>query len=193
MSVVGWKSSLLQSLDTNRSLVYARYFQIATLRPNGVPANRTVVFRGFLGESDSITFITDSRSKKVEEIAHNPFGEICWYFPNSREQYRISGELKVIDESYDNEDLVRARQNTWRSISENARKQFLWPHPGLPREPNDEDKYDPPALPQNSNVVHDFCLVVMEPQDVDHVLLFTNQRFQYSKEQGIWKQLEINP
>lgn len=30
---------------------YAKYFQIATVKPNGRPANRTVVFRGFLGKN----------------------------------------------------------------------------------------------------------------------------------------------
>jgi hypothetical protein len=40
-----WRALLQRSLDKNRSLAYARYLQLATVRPDGRPANRTVVFR----------------------------------------------------------------------------------------------------------------------------------------------------
>jgi len=30
---------------------YAKYFQLATVKPDGKPANRTVVYRGFRGPS----------------------------------------------------------------------------------------------------------------------------------------------
>lgn len=52
--------------------------------------------RGFLADSDVLTFVTDRRSRKVAEVAANPAAEVCWYFPTSREQYRIAGELKVV-------------------------------------------------------------------------------------------------
>ena len=65
-----------------------RYVQIATVREDGRPANRTVVFRGFLWETEKLTFVTDSRSCKVQEVAKNPWCELAWYFPDSREQYR---------------------------------------------------------------------------------------------------------
>lgn len=62
--------------------------QLATVRANGRPANRTVVFRGFLWDTERLTFVTDTRSGKVAEVAANPYCELAWYFPNSREQYR---------------------------------------------------------------------------------------------------------
>lgn len=40
--------------------------------------------------------VTDLRSNKVEEIRANGAGEFAWYFPESREQFRIAGELTVI-------------------------------------------------------------------------------------------------
>eukprot|EP01023_Acetabularia_acetabulum_P014193 TRINITY_DN1696_c0_g1_i2.p1 TRINITY_DN1696_c0_g1~~TRINITY_DN1696_c0_g1_i2.p1 ORF type:complete len:214 (+),score=20.65 TRINITY_DN1696_c0_g1_i2:62-643(+) len=193
MSQVGWKASILLSLETNRSLVYSKYIQLATIKTNGRPANRTIVFRGFLGETDNLTFTTDTRSNKVVEIAANPFGEICWYFPNSREQYRISGTLKVIDQQYGNQDMMKARTSMWRNMSSGARQQFLWPQPGLPRELDDHEKYNPMAPSTDSEPSDNFCLVVMEPQDVDHILLLPNQRFLYWKEENEWKQSEVNP
>jgi pyridoxamine 5'-phosphate oxidase len=47
MTLAPWRSALARALHRNRALVYARYFQLATVRADGRPANRTVVFRGF--------------------------------------------------------------------------------------------------------------------------------------------------
>ena len=106
----------------------------ATVRPDGRPANRSVVFRhggvllcfpsvgacltparaqglpGRHGAADvcdgraqqqgtaseqrarhvcqSLTPLT---APQVLEIAHCPLAEVCWYFPITREQYRLSG------------------------------------------------------------------------------------------------------
>lgn len=60
-----WRSALLKSLDLNKELKYSTFFQLATVRPNGKPANRTMVYRGFVGESTKLTFTTDSRSVKT--------------------------------------------------------------------------------------------------------------------------------
>ncbi|KAI5054742.1 hypothetical protein GOP47_0029887 [Adiantum capillus-veneris] len=57
-------------------LQHSSYFQLATVRRDGRPANRTVVFRGFVEESNILQFTTDYRSNKIEEILHNPRGEV---------------------------------------------------------------------------------------------------------------------
>ena len=41
-------------------------YQLATIRPDGRPANRTVVHRGFLGESDRLLSISDTRRAAPE-------------------------------------------------------------------------------------------------------------------------------
>eukprot|EP00958_Prasinococcus_capsulatus_P003930 scaffold362_cov304-Prasinococcus_capsulatus_cf.AAC.1 len=118
----------------------AKYLQLATVRPDGTPANRTVVFRGFYrrrnpenkGEllpTSTLQFITDVRSEKIEQvglrvriideavcvsacprlavsegaamhecyqIAKSDVAEACWYFLDTREQFRITGTLQVI-------------------------------------------------------------------------------------------------
>eukprot|EP00955_Chlamydomonas_euryale_P030271 319010-Chlamydomonas_euryale.AAC.5 len=33
---------------------------------------------------------------QLKEVATNPAAELCWYFPESREQYRISGDLHIV-------------------------------------------------------------------------------------------------
>lgn len=44
-ATASWKARLQGALAKNRSLANARYVQLATVRPDGRPANRTVVFR----------------------------------------------------------------------------------------------------------------------------------------------------
>ncbi|MCA1991428.1 MAG: pyridoxamine 5'-phosphate oxidase family protein, partial [Coleofasciculus sp. S288] len=92
MSLAPWRSLLASALHKNRSLPYARYFQLATIRADGRPANRTVVFRGFLDSTNQLKIITDTRSQKAEQIDHQPWGEVCWYFPKTREQFRLLGQ-----------------------------------------------------------------------------------------------------
>lgn len=77
-----WVAMLNKSLTKNRRLAYARYLQLSTVRENGRPACRTVVFRGFAkGSTSSIKIITDTRSEKIEQLRRNPWVEACWYFP----------------------------------------------------------------------------------------------------------------
>ncbi|NET50524.1 MAG: pyridoxamine 5'-phosphate oxidase, partial [Merismopedia sp. SIO2A8] len=97
-----WRSPLARALHRNRSLPNARYVQLATVRPDGTPANRTVVFRGFVAGRDELQMVSDRRSEKVHHIQHqerhhkSAMGEICWYFPKTREQFRLLGPLKLI-------------------------------------------------------------------------------------------------
>ena len=55
-----WRQALAASLKKNKE-VYDKWYQLATIRANGRPANRTVVHRGFLEDTDQLLFISDSR------------------------------------------------------------------------------------------------------------------------------------
>jgi hypothetical protein len=72
-----WRSLFARAIHKNRSLTYSRYLQLATLRADDCPANRTVVFRGFLGDKDQLKMITDPRSAKAEQIQQQAWGEAC--------------------------------------------------------------------------------------------------------------------
>ena len=61
---------------------------MATVRGDGRPACRTVVFRGFVEKSEQLTFVTDARSEKVGELGRQAACELCWYLPGTREQFR---------------------------------------------------------------------------------------------------------
>ncbi|HEY9852356.1 MAG TPA: Npun_F5749 family FMN-dependent PPOX-type flavoprotein [Leptolyngbyaceae cyanobacterium] len=193
MSIAPWRSHLAGALHRNRSLVYSRYLQLATVRVDGRPANRTVVFRGFLEDSDRLKFVTDARSEKVEQIAYQPWGEACWYFPNTREQFRILGKLTLVGENYPDPQLQKARQVSWQELSDAASLQFAWPHPGEVRA---DAKAFQPSPPDPIQPLSDFCLLLLEPLRVDILELRgepQNRSLYEVDDSGSWSTKAINP
>ncbi|WP_299412312.1 Npun_F5749 family FMN-dependent PPOX-type flavoprotein [Acaryochloris sp. IP29b_bin.148] len=188
-----WRSALSRALHRNRALVYARYTQLATVQANHRPANRTVVFRGFLADSNTLKFVTDRRSKKVEQIAENPWGELCWYFPKTREQFRISGKLRVVAATEEDSDLLRLREGAWLALSEGARSQFAWSPPGHPKNRSEVVAQESTDL---SIPLEAFCLLLLTPQDVDHLELREqpHHRCRYTlQSDDTWQQQTLNP
>lgn len=192
MGLAPWRSPLARALHRNRSLVYARYLQLATVQPNGHPANRTVVFRGFLDDPDQLQFVTDARSEKAVHIDHQPWGEACWYLPNTREQFRLAGSLILVSDTHPDPVLQKARQRSWQELSDAARSQFTWPHPGKPRS---DDGFDAP-LPDSIAPLSHFCLLLLHPYQVDHLELRGNpqNRYLYRLNEALeWSIETINP
>ncbi|MBW4565539.1 MAG: pyridoxamine 5'-phosphate oxidase family protein [Mojavia pulchra JT2-VF2] len=195
MSLAPWRSAIARALHQNRSLVYARYLQLATVQANGRPANRTVVFRGFLEDTNQLKFITDIRSEKAHQIKQHPWAEVCWYFPNTREQFRINGCLSLLSEDDSQIELEQVRITTWQDLSDAARLQFAWPHPGKPRTEQEQAAFEPPP-PNPSQPLPNFCLLLLDPVQVDHLELRgqPQNRWLYSRDdQQGWSSQEINP
>jgi len=193
MSLALWRSPLARALHRNRSLAYARYLQLATVRADGRPANRTVVFRGFLENTNQLKFITDIRSQKAEEINLYPWGEICWYFPKTREQFRIAGKLVLVVAEYPDAELCIARRTAWQELSEAARSQFAWPEPGADKA--DASAFDC-ASPDAIEPVPNFCLLLLEPETVDLLELRgePQNRSLYGRDgEGNWFVRSVNP
>lgn len=192
MPLAPWRSPLARALHRNRALVYARYLQLATVEANGRPANRTLVFRGFLDETNQLKFITDARSQKAGQIARSPWGEVCWYFPKTREQFRLAGLLTIVGPDHSESALLKSRQATWQELSDAARAQFAWAFPGEPRI-DDADFAGSP--PDQTAPLTNFCLLLLEPEAVDHLELKGNpqDRSRYTLQAGVWLTQAINP
>ncbi|MBW4481918.1 MAG: pyridoxamine 5'-phosphate oxidase family protein [Tildeniella torsiva UHER 1998/13D] len=186
-----WRSALARALHRNRSRPYSRYFQLATVTPMGRPANRTVVFRSWLPNSNTLTLITDQRSTKVADIAAHPWAEACWYFTDTREQFRLAGSIQVVTVEA-NPALLQARQNSWEALSDNARQQFYWPHPAQPR--TAEADFSPKEI--QATPAAEFCLVLLEPDQVDHLELRgepQNRTLYDQQPDGTWQVRSVNP
>ncbi|MEB3359251.1 MAG: Npun_F5749 family FMN-dependent PPOX-type flavoprotein [Synechococcales bacterium] len=193
MSLAPWRTPLSRAIHRNRSLPYARYFQLATVRLDGRPANRTVVFRGFRDDSNQLETVTDARSNKFDQILNCPWAEVCWYFPQTREQFRLEGMLTLVQADGSDVDLQQERRQVWQGLSDSARSQFTWPHPGKPRAHASEFDTDPPDPDQP---LDNFCLLLLDPIRVDHLELRgePQNRFLYHRDdQGHWQEQAVNP
>ena len=181
-----WRECLNTALKKNRRDPSSRYFQFATMKPDGKPANRTVVFRGF-GEQDEIYIISDARSQKISELKQNKEAEICWYFSGTRQQFRIAGIAE-----WETDACSEVVKKLWQQISEQAKSQFYWPTPGreveeLATETDTEiDSSRPPRV---------FGILRFFPNRVDYLSLKGNPqtRILSRLEKNEWVASKINP
>ena len=149
-----WHQRLARSLHVNRSHVHSKYYQVASVSPSGRPKNRTMVFRGFLSDTQSLLSVTDLRSDKIEEWqgGDKSHFEICWYFSGSRQQYRLAGEVVLISNCLDThykgsvlgkqtkESLLKQQ---WSNLSTSAQEPF---YSSSPKAPFDEEPIPPNVL-----------------------------------------------
>ncbi len=188
-----WRPSLDLALHRNRSRPELRFVQLATVRTDGRPAIRTVVFRGFLDDMRKLAFTTDSRSAKRSEIQANPRGEICWYFPVTREQFRVGGVLALVGPESTHPALRQARADVWAELSDEVRASFTWP---TPRERLKSVALSFAPLPASSPPVENFLLMTLTATEVDHLELHgePHHRWIYEADSiGRWSGREVNP
>jgi PPOX class probable FMN-dependent enzyme len=188
-----WRPSLILALYKNRHAPQSRFVQMATVRADGRPTNRTLTFRGFLNEMHHLTFAADARGHVTTELASTSWAAICWYFPVTREQFRIGGPVTLVGEAADDDDLARARIETWRTMSEASRRVFNWPAPGRPR---DHACPFPTEAPDPHIPLPHFRLIVLDPLEVDHLELNGHPQNRWSfrrDDRGTWSGVEINP
>lgn len=196
MSLAPWRSPLSRALHRNRSDHHSRYPQLATVRPDGRPANRTVVFRDFFDDSsdrNGLLFVTDRRSEKIGQLADNPNVELCWYFTKTREQFRLGGPMQVISADIAAPNQAQLRSRMWANLSEKSQQQFIWPTPGAPRTAKGYDfveNLDEQPPPDT------FAVLLLTPDTVDHLELRgePQNRYQYWRlSDHSWKVEEVNP
>ncbi|MDR3621934.1 MAG: pyridoxamine 5'-phosphate oxidase family protein [Paludisphaera borealis] len=188
-----WRPSLDLALHRNRRSPQLRFVQLATVRHDGRPTVRTVVFRGFLGDSSDMVFTTDVRSAKCAEIRRSPEAEICWYFPETCEQFRLSGVVRLVDASTADATLREARCETWRTLSDATRLSFTWPAPGEPRDARIAFSTIPP---DSETPLDHFALMVFSAREVDHLEIDGDpqHRWEYAVDaRSRWSGIEVNP
>uniref|UniRef100_UPI0030DB4890 hypothetical protein n=1 Tax=Cyanothece sp. BG0011 TaxID=2082950 RepID=UPI0030DB4890 len=111
--------------------------------------------------------------------------------PKTREQFRISGNLTIIDETHHNQ---RSRLTVWQNLSDSARQQFTWPYPGKHLTENQQDFCQ--DIPSNHQPLSSFILLLFNPEKVDHLELrgHPHQRDFYSLDNDKnWIRQAVNP
>lgn len=188
-----WHELLTEALERHGEEPTARFVQLATIavEPDGTetPANRTVVFRDFFGPEPGLLFISDCRSRKVQQIRSRPMGSACWYFPNTREQFRLCGRVRIVGADAQDLSLVEERRAVWRRLSDSTKAQFGWGRPGSPAQP--EISTDVSAEPPET-----LCLLVLSPSRVDHLRVDVSPHRRTLHQQdsaGRWESYRVNP
>ena len=184
-----WRQRLDELLQRHEHDPRSRWVQLATVRADGMPANRTVVLRSFLDPSDRVVFTTDLRGDKISQLGHSRWGEVCAYFGETREQFRILGRVAAVGAD-GNADESAARRRAWSSASPSSRQSFTWPAPGAPRADNAEFDRAAPDEPPTT-----FGILVLTPERVETLDLrpHPHARVVHTLHAGAWSSAAINP
>lgn len=67
---------------------------LATVRPDGSPAVRVVLLKGY--DERGFVFYTDYASTKGDELAANPRASVCFWWEGSERQVRIEGTVEKV-------------------------------------------------------------------------------------------------
>lgn len=185
-----WLGLLSRNLDTGTRPA-RRWAQLATVRPDGAPANRTVVYRG-LFDGIGLQFTTDRRSAKMRDLAHEPRVEVCWNFAETGEQLRVAGKMETVQADTGDATRQTARVAVWRRLSDAVRAGFVGGPPGRPLAVT-----EPVELPSASAPPPDaYVLLILWPERVDHVTLATtpHQRRIFARDAaGAWHARPVHP
>lgn len=101
--MAAWVPPFVAAMETERAakdLAPFTTFQLATVNREGFPHNRTLVLRGFLfgnKANNVLTFCTDRRAEKYQELLHNDRFEAVFYFERARKQFRLRGRARIVD------------------------------------------------------------------------------------------------
>lgn len=176
MATNNMKRVLFQALTSSRAMnkgsEQARYANFATISSEGHPSCRTIVVRQ-VEEDERIVVCTDVRSRKIKELNQHPVAELCWWFPASKEQYRIRGKVEIINQSHSNATMQTLRHDVWSKLTPPSRSQFDQAAPGTilkSEAKSDLDKYES-QTPSGDRVSDNFALLILTPQQVDYVYL----------------------
>ncbi|KAL6307823.1 hypothetical protein BKA93DRAFT_768034 [Sparassis latifolia] len=95
-----WLDTLTKALSLPENKGQITY-QLGTVDANGRPHVRIVGHREVLQPSGFpnlpiLCATTDVRSPKVTELRANAYAELSWWISGSRDQYRISGPVRII-------------------------------------------------------------------------------------------------
>ncbi|EKX44273.1 hypothetical protein GUITHDRAFT_72279, partial [Guillardia theta CCMP2712] len=170
--------------------------QLATVSKEGHAKVRTVVFRGWsdldLSSSEAFKFITDLRSEKM---SHGNIVEVCWYLTETREQFRIAGNLMYITKDAKEEKFVNERISTWKTVSEASQRSYFSPAPGQIVDQTPLVEPAAGALGNQSFPPDSFVVGLVDPFKIDYLHLRSPQvrKIWTKKEQGEWEGQNVNP
>lgn len=189
-----WRQTLEDAIHNNAQAMHSRFFQLATVDNKQIPACRTVVFRGFADNTNALIAHTDERSEKILQLRSHSHAQVCWYFSETREQFRLTSQITVLTEK----ELYAAdiRLAHWQQLSEQSQASYFLAAPGSAI----AIEHAPSAKPNNrlqldAKPSKNFALLLISPTCVDHLLLTPSaqQRTLYWEDhEGHWAAKKVS-
>lgn len=162
-----------------------RYLTLCTVDDLLQPQARTVVLRQFAGSRRMLTFHTDVRSPKWQEMAANPQVTVLGYCHQRRLQLRMTGRVECYAAG---SDIARA---AWRELPQHTRQTYTGGPPGEAPATADEKPDTTEAGESRFGVV----IVRVSMLDACQLQRNDNQRalFRYSSDGGSQGREWLNP
>ncbi len=136
--------------------------QVATVSPEGLPAVRTVQLQGVSVDSCPY-FFTDLRSRKAGHLAQNPAVALVAWFPDTHEQFCLSGRA-TLHGLHAEGAWAELRQQGWARLDSAQRQTFGGPPPGRALAPTHEREVLAAPPPE-------FVVVSVDVAEVDWLTL----------------------
>lgn len=214
-----WIRSLEKSLATNRQLQFYNLLQIAYLDENGGPELEMIKFLQFESNEGKIYICSmlDMRTSLCKPIGKCDKVQLLWYFPLTREKYRLTSKATLLTSSNHKESPLSATFiKTWiESLDIEQKKEFHSLQPEtITTEKSELTEIDRFNSPEKLEISENFGLGVFEVGQVEYTSLplpqvIANSRnvkfesifqpykktkkYLHWKEGEEWKVLPINP
>ncbi|MBL0373963.1 pyridoxamine 5'-phosphate oxidase family protein [Rhizobium sp. KVB221] len=166
--------------STSRSAF--NFLQLATIGLDGSPNLRTIVLRRFDPAAGALSFVTDIRSPKIEQLRRDPRVSLVGFDPSALIQLRVAGQATVVSDD-------GIRRNVWHSLR--GKTLILFDAPLAPgtmindsdAPSHDKDEDDAPAEPFDRFALVTVTLSHMEWLDLS---LPQNERFAFQRRGDDW-------
>ena len=186
MALPPWRALLRGAREREGRSPAARWLQLATVAADGSPRVRTLVFRGWAGDT-GLDLLTDARSAKAAELERQPAVELCWLLPRARMQFRLRGAVVPLSPALE----LGERQRHWQGLSPGGRAVWGWPAPG---EALQADGPFPAALEDGTPLPAHLLLLRIALTQVELLELMPqpHRRRRWRLEDG-WREQALNP
>ena len=186
MALPPWRALLRGAREREGRSPAARWLQLATVAADGSPRVRTLVFRGWAGDT-GLDLLTDARSAKAAELERQPAVELCWLLPRARMQFRLRGAVVPLSPALE----LGERQRHWQGLSPGGRAVWGWPAPG---EALQADGPFPDALEDGTPLPAHLLLLRIALTQVELLELMPqpHRRRRWRLEDG-WRERALNP
>lgn len=180
--IATWQKSLQKSISGNMQLDFWKNICIGYIAASSkTPETDILKYKNIHTNEKGSVFIVsilDARSKIYKDLEGNENASLCWYFPLSKEKYRIRSKLfRIVKGCYDEkkeQPLLEAKkfQEIWeKDLSKEERKEFTELTPDTVTEEKSIKKHDDLndfGTPEVANVSRNFAVVLFEVLEVEH-------------------------